>query len=76
MLNISIDEAVRKSFIEIIQTVDENGAVVILENNEPKYVLSEYKKIDIIEDVDDLIVEEVGEELIIEYLDVFKELAK
>ena len=75
MINISIDEA-NRNFLNVTRLVDENGAAVILENNEPKYVLFEYKKIDDAEDADDLLVEQLGEELIMEYLNVFKELAK
>jgi antitoxin Phd len=75
MINISIDEA-RQNFLKVIQIVDENGAAVILDDNEDEYVLFKRKNFAEIEDADDLLVEQIGEELIMEYLDVFRELAK
>jgi len=75
MINISINEA-SKNFLKVIQTVDETGSAVILKDNESEYVLFKRNRYNQIEDADDLLVEQIGEELITEYLDVFKELAK
>lgn len=42
---VSISEA-NQNFSKIARMVDENGAIVILKNNEPRYVLIDYSQLE------------------------------
>lgn len=71
---VTISEA-NQNFLKIARIVDENGAVVILKNNKPRYVLTEYSELDKEEIVDDKI-EDVAKNILSRYMKAFKELAK
>lgn len=72
---VSMTEA-NQNFSKVAKLVDENGAVVVLRNNKPKYVILEYSQIQDERLVDSDTVENVGKEIIARHLDAFMELAK
>jgi len=72
---VSISE-VDEDFSRVAKLVNENGAVVILENNTPRYVLMEYSQFQNEDYADDATVQEIGERIVIKHLQAFKELAK
>ena len=77
MLNrISIDEA-NKNFLKVIQTVDDNGAAVILKDDR-QYILLEYNENDINEKeyIDSAKFREIAERVLNKHIEAFKELAK
>lgn len=65
-----------QNFSKIAGMVDENGAVVILKNNKPRYVLIEYSQLDKEEIVDDMKVEDVVKDILSRHMKAFEELAK
>lgn len=77
MINISIDEANRKSFLEVIRLVEENGAAVMLKDGR-QYVVIEYneKKIEDEKYIDSAKFREISERILNRHLEAFKELAK
>ena len=72
---VSITEA-NQNFSKIAKMVDDKGAVTILKNNYPKYVVINYEKLKKIENVDDIDIDDVIEEFISENIVALKELAK
>jgi antitoxin Phd len=72
---VSITEA-NQNFSRVAKLVDMNGAVVILKNNTPRYVLLEYSQFENEEYSDNETVQEIGERLVKKHLRAFKELAK
>ena len=72
---VSITET-NQNFSRIARLVDKNGAVVILKNNTPRYVIIEYSQLQNEETADDAAVQEVGENIVKRHLAAFKELAK
>ena len=72
---VSISEA-NQNFSKIARMVDENGAVVILKNNKPRYVLIEYSQLEKEEIIDDMEVEDVANNILSRYMKAFEELAK
>lgn len=72
---VSISEA-NQNFSKVARLVDENGAVVILKNNVPRYVLIEYSQLENEETIGDEEVEEVAKRILSKHIKVFEELAK
>lgn len=72
---VSISEA-NQNFSRVARLVDENGAVVILKNNTPKYVLIEFSQFQDEEFADDTTADEIGRQIIKRYKKAFEELAK
>ena len=72
---VSITEA-NQNFSRVARLVDKNGAVVILKNNTPRYVLLEYSQFQNDEFADDATIQEIGESIVKRHLEAFKELAK
>jgi len=72
---VSITEA-NQNFSRVARLVDKNGAVVILKNNTPRYVLLEYSQFLNDEFADDATIQEIGESIVKRHLEAFKELAK
>ncbi|MDR1159577.1 MAG: type II toxin-antitoxin system Phd/YefM family antitoxin [Syntrophomonadaceae bacterium] len=70
---VSISEA-NQNFSKVARLVDENGAVVILKNNVPKYVLLEYTQLD--EEPSDNEITAMAQNIITRNIAAFKELAK
>ena len=72
---VSITEA-NQNFSKVARMVDENGAVVILKNNVPRYMLSEFGQAEAAGFADDDEVTEISERLIGRNRKVYEELAK
>ena len=71
----SITEA-NQNFSRVARLVDANGAVVILKNNTPRYVVLEYSRFLDEEFLDTATVQEIGERIVKKHLHAFQELAK
>ena len=72
---VSITEA-NQNFSKIARTVDEKGAVVILKNNSPRYVIIDYKNLNEESIVDVIHVQEAATEYLLKHSKAFDELAK
>ena len=72
---VSITEA-NQNFSRVAKLVDQNGALIILKNNTPRYVLIEYSQFQSDNYADDATVQEIGDELIKQHAEAFRELAK
>ena len=72
---VSITEA-NKNFSKIARAVDENGSVVILKNNAPKYVIISYDQIAADEQVSDEQLIAVSRKSFKRHEAAYKELAK
>ena len=72
---VSMTEA-NQNFSRVAKMVDTTGAVVILKNNTPRYVLMEYKQLEKTEQADNATVQEIGERLVKKHIYAFMELAK
>jgi antitoxin Phd len=71
---VSISEA-NQNFSKVARMVDENGVVVILKNNVPRYVLVEYSQLQEIETVGDEEVDKVAKKLLSKHKKAFEALA-
>lgn len=72
---VSITEA-NQNFSKVARMVDENGAVVILKNNVPRYMLVEFSQAESERLADDEEVGEISKRLIERNRKVYEELAK
>jgi antitoxin Phd len=72
---VSISEA-NQNFSKIARLVDEKGSVVILKNNNPRYVLIKYGELEDEEALDDKTVEEVAKKIMSKHMKTFKALAE
>lgn len=72
---VSISEA-NQNFSRVARMVDENGAVVILKNNAPKYVLMEISQFQKEEAASTEDVERIGRRILEKNRPAFEELAK
>ena len=72
---VSMSEA-NQNFSRVARLVDENGAVVILKNNTPRYIILEYNQFQNEEFASNASVIEIGEKIIKRNLKAFQELAK
>lgn len=72
---ISITEA-NQNFSRIARLVDEKGIAVILKNNVPKYVITEFNEYQSEQTASNEEVQEIADRLIQKHLAAFKELAK
>lgn len=72
---VSITEA-NQNFSKVARMVDENGAVVILKNNVPRYMLVEFSQAESEQLADDEAVGEISKRLIERNRKVYEELAK
>ena len=75
MINISIDEANKKSLMEIIQLVEEKGTATVLKGGR-RFIVLEDNIVTGEEYADDASVQKTGEEFIQKYIEAFRELAK
>jgi antitoxin Phd len=69
---ISITEA-NQNFSKIARMVDEKGAVVILKNNAPRYVVIDYSKLQEETYVDDISVQEAAKEYLTKHTKLCEE---
>ena len=74
---VSMTEA-NQNFSRVAKMVDTTGAVVILKNNTPRYVLIDYAKLEKEEnkDSDSETIQAIGERIVKKHLYAFMELAK
>ena len=72
---VSITEA-NQNFSRIARMVDENGSVVILKNNTPRYLLIEFEKAEKEQLADNEDIKEISKRLIAKNREAYKELAK
>lgn len=72
---VSITEA-NQNFSRVARMVDENGSVVILKNNTPRYLVIEFEKAEKEQLADNEDLMEVSKRLIAKNREAYKELAK
>ena len=72
---VSITQA-NQNFSKVARLVDENGVVIILKNNTPRYVIMEYSSFQGEEFAKDADVKTIGEQIVNRNLKAFMELAK
>lgn len=72
---VSISEA-NQNFSRIARMVDENGSVVIMKNNAPRYLLIEFGQAEAMQTVADDDVLSVSARLIQQNREAYRELAK
>jgi len=72
---VSITEA-NQNFSKVARLVDENGIAVILKNNVPRYIITEFSQFQAEQVTDNEDVKSVASRLIAKYRAAFEELAK
>lgn len=72
---VSITEA-NQNFSKVARMVDENGAVIILENNAPRYVLMEFNRAKTEQVADNEVLLEISKRLIERNREAYEVLAK
>lgn len=72
---VSITEA-NQNFSRVARMVDENGAVVILKNNVPRYVLMEFSQVEDEQQAKDEDILEISKRLIAKNKQAYEVLAK
>lgn len=72
---VSITEA-NQNFSKVARMVDENGAVIILENNAPRYVLMEFNRAETEQVADNEVLLEISNRLIERNREAYEVLAK
>lgn len=72
---VSISEA-NKNFSKVARMVDENGSVVILKNNTPRYLLIEIEAAQRQVAADENDLGEISKQLIMQNREAYEELAK
>lgn len=72
---VSISEA-NQNFSKVARLVDESGAVIILKNNVPRYLLMEFDSAETIQLAPDEDVRSISKRLIEQNREAYEELAK
>ncbi|MCR5020354.1 type II toxin-antitoxin system Phd/YefM family antitoxin [Ruminococcus sp.] len=72
---VSITEA-NQNFSRVARMVDENGSVVILKNNTPRYLIIEFDKAENEQLADNEDIMEISKRLIAKNREAYEELAK
>lgn len=72
---VSITEA-NQNFSRVARMVDQNGAVIILKNNSPRYVIMEFSRFADEETATDDTVESISKRILAKNRRAFEELAK
>ena len=70
---VSITEA-NQNFSQVTKKVEQNGEVIILKNNKPKYVVSEFKENKFSNEMEILTI--IAKMILTEHIAAFKELAQ
>lgn len=65
-----------QNFSKVARIVDEQGAVVILKNNKPRYAVIDFSEYDSFQAYRKRMIEQMADQLIDENLEAFQELAK
>ncbi len=71
---VSITEA-NQNFSKVARLVDQNGSVVIMKNNVPRYIVLEFSEVEKVQTADDEDVAEISKRLIAKNLEAYRELA-
>lgn len=72
---ISLTEA-NQNFSRVARAVDEQGSVMILKNNVPRYLVIDIRKIEKMDNLESKRIEAIAEQIIEDNLTAFKALAK
>ena len=72
---VSITEA-NQNFSKVARLVDQNGSVVILKNNVPRYIVLEFSEVEKVQMAADEDIADISQRLIAKNLEAYKELAK
>ena len=72
---VSMTEA-NQNFSKVAKLVDENGSIVILKNNIPRYVLIDCSQAEIKEAAEEQSVEAIARNILDKHVKAFEELAK
>ena len=72
---VSITEA-NQNFSRVARMVDENGSVLVLKNNAPRYLITEYSIVEKEEIAADEDVMELSQRLLTKNMEAYKVLAK
>ena len=72
---VSITEA-NQNFSKVARLVDEQGAAVILKNNNPKYVLIEYSEFENVKIADDEDILSISRRIMNQNKEAYEELSK
>lgn len=72
---VSITEA-NQNFSRVARLVDEQGSVVVLKNNAPRYLIIDFSKAEKIQSAPDDDVAEISRRIILKNMEAYKELAK
>lgn len=65
-----------QNFSKVARLVDEQGTVVILKNNKPKYAVIDFSEYEGFQEYRKSLIEKTADQLIEENLEAFQELAK
>lgn len=65
-----------QNFSKVVRLVEEQGAVVILKNNKPKYAVIDFAEYNDFQEYRKSLIEKTANQLIEENLEAFTELAK
>jgi antitoxin Phd len=65
-----------QNFSRVVRLVDEGGMAVIMKNNKPRYVVSNFSEYDEIQTMRRKLVDAAADSVIAENLDALRELAK
>jgi antitoxin Phd len=72
---VSMTEA-NQNFSKVVHMVDKGGAVLILKNNKPRYVLLPYSDVDEVESAQDETLDTMAQKLLARHRDAFLKLAE
>jgi len=72
---ISLTEA-NQNFSKVVRTVDEKGSVIIMKNNNPSYVVIDFKKLEELQVSAKDKIETLASRILEDNFEAFKELAK
>jgi len=72
---ISLTEA-NQNFSKVVRKVDENGSVIIMKNNNPSYIVIDFKRLEELQTSVKDRIETLASRILEENLEAFKELAR
>lgn len=72
---ISLTEA-NQNFSRVVRTVDKKGSVIIMKNNNPRYIVIDFKKLEQLKISADEQLESLASRILNDNLEAFKKLAK
>ena len=72
---VSISEA-NQNFSKVARLVDKYGSAVIMKNNAPRYIITEFSQVEKMAEPDDAEIAEISAQLVRRNARVYEELAK